>query len=121
MNKLKLDVDDLRVESFETHRGVGPARGTVRAHATRLHCTEFVDCTIDFGCGTGTGTGTGGGTAIASCNGTCDASCNGSCASCAASCNGTCDVTCASCGFSCYDTNCCVSIQASACHGMACP
>jgi hypothetical protein len=122
MKKLKLDVGELRVESFQTARAT-MQRGTVRGHLTRLHCTEFVDCTIDFGCGTGTG-GTGG-TGAASCNGTCDASCNGSCASCVAtcnaSCNGTCDASCASCGFSCYDTDCCVSLQLSACHGMACP
>ncbi|HEU0052026.1 MAG TPA: hypothetical protein VFQ39_02570 [Longimicrobium sp.] len=120
MKKLRLDMEDLRVESFQTAGGAGLSRGTVRGHATLRHCTEFVDCTIDFGCGT-----VGCGTGAASCNGTCDASCNGSCASCVAtcgaSCNGTCDATCASCGYSCYDTDCCVSIQASACGGVICP
>ena len=124
MKKLKLDMDDLRVESFHTAGAPTLKRGTVRGHATLRHCTEFVDCTIDFGCGT-VGCGTGDCTNVASCNGTCDASCNGSCASCAAtcgnSCGGTCDATCASCAYSCYETNCCVSIQASACGGIQCP
>lgn len=32
MNKLKLIVDDLRVESFDASRASEEARGTVRAH-----------------------------------------------------------------------------------------
>ena len=87
MRKLKLDLDDLSVESFATtpeSRGDG---GTVFGQG----CTCYTQCTCP-GCPT----------CDASCNGTCDASCNGTCGetevSCLNTCGGfTCDESCASC------------------------
>jgi hypothetical protein len=73
MRKLKLDLEDLSVESFATtpeSRGEG---GTVFG---QNHCTCYTQCTCP-GCPT------------------CDATCNGSCVNtCASSCNGTCGNTC---------------------------
>ncbi len=83
MRKLKLDLEELAVESFATtpeSRGEG---GTVFG---QNHCTCYTQCTCP-GCPT----------CDASCNGTC----GGTCATCAASCNGTCGATCAA---SCYGT-----------------
>jgi len=55
MRKLKLDVDELRVESFETDRGMGSA-GTVRGNMPFK-----IPATDESGCGdvceTGGGTG----------------------------------------------------------------
>jgi hypothetical protein len=44
MNKLRLDVDGLRVESFAT-QAAAPARGTVRGHDDTI---ETENCTIDY-------------------------------------------------------------------------
>jgi hypothetical protein len=79
MQKLKLQLDHLRVESFDT-TAVREEKGTVFGE----QCTCYTVCTCP-GCAT----------CDASCNGTCDASCNGTCnascnGTCAASCNGTC-------------------------------
>jgi len=85
MRKLKLQLDDLQVDTFQTTPAQKP-KGTVFGE----QCTCHTNCTCP-GCPT----------CYASCNGTCDASCNGSCgATCDASCNGTCDWTCdyAQCG-----------------------
>ena len=71
MRKLRLQLDDLLIESFDT-TPVQKAKGTVFGE----QCTCPTQCTCP-GCPT----------CAASCNGTCDASCNGTCA---ASCNGTC-------------------------------
>ena len=87
--KLKLHLDDLRIDSFDT-TAPQKATGTVFGE----QCTCYTQCTCP-GCPT----------CYASCNGTCDASCNGTCG---ASCNGTCGVTCdVSCNGTCDDTcNC---------------
>jgi hypothetical protein len=76
--KLKLNLDQLSVDSFDTTRPVAKA-GTVFGE----QCTCYTNCTCP-GCPT------------------CDTSCNGSCdGTCAASCNGTCyEYTCGP------DTNC---------------
>jgi hypothetical protein len=77
--KLKLKLDDLRVDTFQVE---APAKqkGTVFGE----QCTCYTQCTCP-GCPT----------CDASCNGTCDASCNGTCgATCDASCNGSCAWTC---------------------------
>ncbi len=84
--KLKLNLEDLSVDSFDTTR---PAhkQGTVFGE----QCTCYTQCTCP-GCPT------------------CDASCNGTCAgtcgenTCVASCNGTCAP--ATCRFSCGYTTC---------------
>jgi len=71
MPKLKLDLHQLTVDSFDTEAGKQPA-GTVFGE----QCTCRTNCTCP-GCPT------------------CDASCNGTCGgTCDASCNGTCDYTC---------------------------
>jgi hypothetical protein len=89
MSKLKLHLDDLRIDSFTTTSMEKP-KGTVFGE----QCTCPTQCTCP-GCPT----------CYASCNGTCDASCNGTCG---ASCNGTCGATCngtcdASCNGTCVD------------------
>jgi hypothetical protein len=92
MKKLKLHLDDLRIDSFTTTPSERP-KGTVFGE----QCTCWTQCTCP-GCPT----------CDASCNGTCYASCNGTCAAtCDASCNGTCDACTweASCGgYSCNYT-----------------
>jgi hypothetical protein len=88
--KLKLNLDQLTVDSFNT-TGVENARGTVVGE----------QCTCWTACGQNTCPGCP----------TCDATCNGSCgATCAGSCYGTCGE--ATCGYSCdgwctqYDATC---------------
>ena len=73
MRKLRLDLEHLSVESFDTTRAK-PGSGTVYGE----QCTCYTACTCP-GCPT------------------CDASCNGTCGdTCAASCGGTCaGATCA--------------------------
>ena len=92
MNKLKLKLDDLQVDTFQT-TAPQKAKGTVFGE----QCTCYTQCTCP-GCPT----------CDASCNGTCDASCNGTCASCDASCGGTCDWSCG------------CTYEAS-CNGQTCP
>jgi hypothetical protein len=68
MRKLKLDLEDLSVESFATTPEARRDGGTVFGQ----QCTCYTQCTCP-GCPT------------------CDASCNGTCGgTCEASCNGTC-------------------------------
>jgi hypothetical protein len=74
MNKLKLQLDDLSVESFDTV-AARTGKGTIFGE----QCTCYTQCTCP-GCPT----------CDASCNGTCAATCNGSC-------DGTCDYTCPGC------------------------
>ena len=90
MNKLRLKLDDLRVDTFQT-TPVQKEKGTVFGE----QCTCYTQCTCP-GCPT----------CYASCNGTCDASCNGSCggATCDASCYGSCDYSCACSQDSCDPT-----------------
>jgi hypothetical protein len=89
-SKLKLDLDQLTVDSFDTSATDKP-RGTVFGE----------QCTCWTACGQNTCPGCP----------TCDATCNGSCgATCAGSCYGTCGE--ATCGYSCdgwctqYDATC---------------
>ena len=81
MRKLKLDLTDLEVTSFETHLGDGD-RGTVAAHKTAPVTFPGLTC----------------GSCPASCGGvclsvypdeaTCDVSCVQTCGTCAPSCDG---------------------------------
>jgi hypothetical protein len=81
--KLKLKLDDLAVDSFDTI-AAEKSRGTVFGE----------QCTCWTACGQNTCPGCP----------TCDASCNGTCA---ASCDGTCNCgTDNTCGYSCYHTDC---------------
>lgn len=90
MRKLKLDLTELEVTSFETHVGRGE-RGTVAAHKTapptQLTCVSCADS-----CGDNCTGGTG-------CEPTSPTACEGTCDSCAPTCFGqaSCDaqVTCA--------------------------
>jgi hypothetical protein len=93
MNKLKLRLDDLRIDSFDT-TALQKAKGTVFGE----QCTCYTNCTCP-GCPT----------CAASCNGTCDASCNGTCN---VSCGGGCDNTWDN---SCYDDTCFVSCRDTQC------
>jgi hypothetical protein len=86
--KLKLQLEDLTVDSFDTSSTEKP-KGTVFGE----QCTCYTNCTCP-GCPT----------CDASCNGTCGGSCNGTCG---ASCYGTCDCqTNNTCNYSCYATDC---------------
>jgi hypothetical protein len=81
--KLKLNPEDLAVDSFDTTR-----RETSRGTVFGEQCTCWTQCGQNTcpGCPT------------------CDASCNGTCV---ASCNGTCNCgTDNTCGYSCYNTDC---------------
>jgi hypothetical protein len=73
--KLKLDLEQLTVDTFDTSAPEKP-RGTVFGE----QCTCHTQCTCP-GCPT------------------CDQSCNGTCQ---ASCYGTCEATCNTCAASCY-------------------
>ncbi len=87
MHKLKLNLEDLSVESFATTPEARHEGGTVFGQ----QCTCYTQCTCP-GCPT----------CDASCNGTCGGTCGGTCD---ASCNGTCDGSCDySCGDTCYET-----------------
>ena len=102
--KLKLHLEDLAVDSFDTSR---PAQkeGTVFGE----QCTCWTNCTCP-GCPTCDNTACGQHTCDASCNGTCAASCNGTC-NCPApsgweTCGGfTCDGG-WNCGYTALQTNC---------------
>jgi hypothetical protein len=93
MNKLKLRLDDLHIDSFDT-TAPQKAKGTVFGE----QCTCYTQCTCP-GCPT----------CYASCNGSCDASCNGTCV---ATCGSTCENTCQN---SCYDDTCFVSCRMTEC------
>jgi len=91
MKKLKLQLEDLRIDSFQTTPAEKP-KGTVFGE----QCTCYTQCTCP-GCPTCDASCNG--TCEASCNGTCDASCNGTCApSAAGTCGNSCDYG------SCYNT-----------------
>lgn len=48
--KMKLDVDAVQVESFETSPASG-GEGTVHAHATKINSCVPTDCTCETDCG----------------------------------------------------------------------
>ncbi len=84
--KLKLNLDELAIDSFDTTKSEA-RNGTVFGE----QCTCYTQCTCP-GCPT----------CYASCNGTCGGTCGEN--TCAASCNGTCGA--ATCGYSCNYTDC---------------
>jgi hypothetical protein len=85
MNKLRLDLDRLEVESFATDRGEGE-RGTVEAHVS-LRCT-------------------GGGLTCDAGNTCADGDTCGAQASCYISCNGSCPAPCTNEFSYCYNNTC---------------
>lgn len=99
-NKLKLNLDELSVDTFDTSaRGPGQ-RGTVRANEC-CACCCCCPCCCTFGCTAATDCG----------QATCGVSCYGTCGeyTCQASCNGTCDYSCngtCNCGGTAYDRTC---------------
>ncbi|HEU0012536.1 MAG TPA: hypothetical protein VFQ45_02595 [Longimicrobium sp.] len=105
--KLRLNLADLRLKSFETTESPTPARGTVQGMEQCGACTY---CTVsearlacyNWTCNNASQTDTG---CYESWNGTCDDSCYGTCyATCANTCCGVCGNTC--CG-NCHATCCC--------------
>jgi hypothetical protein len=102
MAKLKLQLEDLTIDSFDT----SPAKkekGTVFGE----QCTCWTYCGQNTCPGCPTCGNTCNGTCDASaCNGTCDASCNGTCYSCNWTCEWTCEYTC---GDSCGGYTCATS------------
>ena len=97
MEKLKLDVDQLTVESFEAVSPEMLGRGTVDAHSHM--CISPFDACADLACPTGT------------CGATCAtcascASCNGTCYSCYDTCGDSCNGTCLSCLTNCEPMSC---------------
>jgi len=90
MNKLRLQLEDLVIDSFSTtpaHREKGTVYGEQCTCPTACTCPGCPTC--DASCG---------GTYGASCNGTCDASCGGGCGTFDYTCDGTCG------GYSCDPT-----------------
>lgn len=87
MAKLKLEMDELVVDSFETLPVRDTRRGTVEGHATwdtcrPLVCTETQEPTAYYTCPN---------TCANTCAYTCD---DVTCATCANTCQGTCEFTC---------------------------
>jgi hypothetical protein len=90
MQKLKLDLDALEVQSFATTGAAGGAAGTVHGMIVStddpMGCNEpiFMNAALcpSFGCPTAIG--------MDSCDGTCGNSCGNSCGSCYGSCNFDC-------------------------------
>jgi hypothetical protein len=104
MAKLKLQLEDLMIDSFDT-TPVEKAKGTVFGE----QCTCWTQCGQNTCPGCPTCNASCNGTCDASaCNGTCDASCNGTCGgySCAYTCDWTCEYTC---GDSCGGYTCATS------------
>ncbi|HEX8695612.1 MAG TPA: hypothetical protein VF746_24575 [Longimicrobium sp.] len=103
MSKIRLDLDALQVESFDTTGGEKRARGTVQGNMAPE--TYYRYCGTDYG--SCFESDCGGCTDFDSCFGSCDASCmNGTCGenTCQASCNGTCN-SCAG-QYTCGDASC---------------
>lgn len=92
MNKLKLNLDELSVESFDTMKSE-KTRGTVVGE----QCTCYTYCDTCPGCPT----------CDASCNGTCDASCNGTCY----------EATCVDCGSGDYTCDGYCTVNDYTCNG----
>lgn len=90
--KLKLQLDQLTVDSFDTS-AVRQEKGTVFGE----QCTCYTQCTCP-GCPT----------CYASCNGSCDASCNGTCY----------EATCNNCGSANCETNYCGTDYDVTCRGI---
>jgi hypothetical protein len=108
MHKLKLDLDHLTVESFETNAANGAQRGTVRALAPSpplitagSTCPVSCEPTCDYSIG-----GTCDASCGDTCGGTCGETCNCSGNSCYATCFGTCNVTCDTCQTNCQQESC---------------
>jgi hypothetical protein len=96
MRKLKLDLDQLTVDSFDTLSADGAGRGTIEAFQTTAPpCTLEYYPTYAPTCAA----------TCASCNGTCDNTCGSTCGG--YTCGGTCnDPTCGTCQTHCQQESC---------------
>jgi hypothetical protein len=107
MHKVRLVLDELQVESFDTSPAQGRRGGTVHGHRIDVvggvidqpfskfqECGSYPNCPSPLCVDTPLAS-----CDDASCKWTCGASCNGSCASCATcdSCRETCPATCGEC------------------------
>ena len=73
MKRLKLEIEELRVESFDA--GVGDGRGTVRAHGYTEFCdSEPFEDSINY-CGTAVASCAGQYTCAYTCGNTCSCGC----------------------------------------------
>ena len=101
--KLTLDLDDLRVDSFDTTpAATADARGTVFGNVDTIQygCSDGASCnSCEGSCNSCTCY-----SACGSCCATCDVSCGGTCQSCCATCDASCGGTCGSCDNSCGGT-----------------
>lgn len=100
MNKLRLHLEDISVESFST-LPASVRLGTVDGHQMSQTTCQQIICD----CGGETNNATCPGTCAHSCNGTCEASCNGTCNGCpsGSTCDASCDFTC---GTTCDGNTC---------------
>jgi hypothetical protein len=91
MNKLRLHLEDISVESFST-LPASVRLGTVDGHQMSQTTCQQIICD----CGDPTRDATCLNTCGNSCGGTCDVSCNGTCEGCpsGSTCDPTCDYTC---------------------------
>jgi hypothetical protein len=108
MNKLKLDLDQLAVESFETNAADGAQRGTVRGMGpTPPLLTAPPTCaSFCLSCEPGCDNTLAGVTCEASCEASCGGTCNCSGNSCYGTCGGSCNVTCDTCQTNCQQESC---------------
>lgn len=114
MGKLKLDLNELQVETFDTSPEENEARGTVQGHYVSGEpefCTDFTICIEICPLPTrGTCASCGN-----TCGGTCGHSCGGTCASCN-TCGGTC-----TCGNTCGGTCVFCTTPDASCGYPVCP
>ncbi len=82
MKKLKLNLDEIKVESFIVNNKDKNGGTVLGAEVFTYYCDTEEECVSGVSCGATCITCAGN-----TCDGTCDASCNGTCG---ASCNGTC-------------------------------
>jgi hypothetical protein len=90
MRKLKLDLDQLTVDSFDTLSADGAGRGTIEAFQSQAPCIIEWNPTYAPTCAA----------TCASCGGTCEQTCGGSCY---ATCN---EPTCVTCQTHCEQQSC---------------
>jgi hypothetical protein len=95
MRKLKLDLDQITVDSFDPNPSEGVRRGTVQGFGPTPVFTCPLTCDTCYN-------------TCASCDGTCENSCAGTCYyTCGGSCGGTCnEPTCITCQTNCEQDSC---------------
>ena len=117
MPKLRLELEELQVETFHATPAGAPWGGTVAAHAGVFVGKQSVDipCSAAESCFP-SDCGDSCDTCAKSCYGSCDASCGDTCpVSCRGSCGDTCDSCFQSCEYTCGDTCTCPSADRAYC------